>query len=463
MPLGVYLASLRGDVSFWDTADLQTVPYILGIPYPTGFPGYVLAGWLWSHTFAVGNVAWRLNVLAAIASAGTAAAMAALLITLGAATAIGFGAALTFALAAIPWTHATYVDVHPVGFCAVAWAAVYAARWSRGGIAFDALASLVATVAALTIDNSTMLALPGLALIFFTRRPPLRRALLGAVAGCVAVIAVYAYLPLRSAAVTAARIDPTLALGLAPGRPFWDDGHPATWAGFTRVVAGSDFAPHQAVIAMFSPPALRGVAENFAPLAAHDLGGVLPWLALFGGVMLWWRAPLLLAGGIVLGLLPVLFTAAYPVESEATRYYVPALFVLATAAGYGVAVLDAGMHGIARYAALAVAGLAWIVLLGNDFSASSQLFAQPAQHDGRDFIARITATTPLHAIVVAPWNYATTLAYGAYVLHGPRRSHRADRRTARIPAELPALAAGASDRRGFRRSRNVRRLSRPRA
>jgi len=417
VPLGVYLASLRGDVSFWDTADLQTVPYILGIPYPTGFPGYVLVGWLWSHAFLVGSVAWRLNVLAAIASAGTGAALAALLITLGAAPAVGFGAALTFALAAIPWMHATYVDVHPFGFCAVAWGAVYAARWSRSGIAFDALAALIATVAALTVDNSTVLALPGLALLFFSRRPPLRRALPAALAAGVAVIAVYAYLPVRSAAVTAARTDPTLALGLAPGRPFWDDGHPATWTGFTRVVTGSDFAPHQAVIAMFSPPALRSVAENFAPLAAHNLGGFLPWLALFGGVMLWWRTPLLLAGGIVLGLLPVLFAAAYPVESEATRYYLPAFFVLAAAAGYGVAVLDAGMHGVARVAALAVVGVAWAVLLGDDFSASARLFAQPALRDGRDFIARITATTPVHSIVVAPWNYATTLAYGTYVLH----------------------------------------------
>jgi len=56
VPLAVYVASLRGDVSYWDTGDLQTVPYILGIPYPTGFPGYVLIGWLWSHAFAVGSL-----------------------------------------------------------------------------------------------------------------------------------------------------------------------------------------------------------------------------------------------------------------------------------------------------------------------------------------------------------------------------------------------------------------------
>ena len=231
------------------------------------------------------------------------------------------------------------------------------------------------------------------------------------------VIAAYAYLPLRSAAVTAARIDPTLTLGLPPGRPFWDDGHPATWDGFARVVSGSDFSPHQAVAGMFSPLAIRGVVDDFAPRAAKDLGGLLPWLALFGAAMLWWRMPLVLAGGLLLGLLPLLFAGAYPVESEATRYYLPAFFALTSSAGYGVAVLDAGMRGVQRYAALAVVGLAWVVLLGSDAVNSASLFAQPQQHDGRDWIDRVATLTPPHAIVVAPWNYATTLAYGTYVLH----------------------------------------------
>jgi hypothetical protein len=417
LPLGVYLASLRGDVSFWDTADLQTVPYILGIPYPTGFPGYVLVGWLWSHAFAIGSVAWRLNVLAAIASAGTAAALAGLLITLGAATAIAFGAAVAYALAGVPWTHATYVDVHPIAFCAVAWAVVYAVRWTRSMVWFDAVACVIATACALACDNSMVLVLPGLALVVLARRPPVLRSALLLLAGAVAVMAVYAYLPLRSAAVTAARLDPTLTLGLRPGRPFWDDGHPSTWAGFARVVTGSDFSPHAAVAGMFTPHAIHAVVDGFAPLAAQNLGGVLPWLALFGGAMLWWRMPLVLAGGLVLGLLPVLFAGSYPVESEATRYYLPAYFAIAAAAGYGVAVLDAGLRGVQRTAALAVIGLAWVALLAGDFGANAQLFTQPAQRDGREFIDRIVASTPAHAIVVAPWNYATTLAYGAYVLH----------------------------------------------
>jgi hypothetical protein len=113
----------------------------------------------------------------------------------------------------------------------------------------------------------------------------------------------------------------------------------------------------------------------------------------------------------------VLFANAYPVESEATRYYLPAYFALAVTAGYGVAVLDAGMRGMHRIAALGVAGLAWAALLAGDLTGNARLFAQPALNDGRAWIERVVRATPARAIVVAPWTYATTLAYGAYVLH----------------------------------------------
>ena len=33
-------------LGFWDTAELQTVAPILGTAHPTGFPTYVLLGWL---------------------------------------------------------------------------------------------------------------------------------------------------------------------------------------------------------------------------------------------------------------------------------------------------------------------------------------------------------------------------------------------------------------------------------
>ena len=134
MPLAVYVASLRGDVSFWDTADLQTVPYILGIPYPTGFPGYVLLGWVWSHALAVGTVAWRLNLLGAVATRRHGRGAGRVLLVAGRVAPIAFGAAAGVRVGGDAWAHATYVDVAPDRVLrASRGRAVFALRWARSG------------------------------------------------------------------------------------------------------------------------------------------------------------------------------------------------------------------------------------------------------------------------------------------------------------------------------------------
>ena len=43
--IGARLAMMPG-VSFWDTAELQTVAPVLGTAHPTGFPTYVLLGFV---------------------------------------------------------------------------------------------------------------------------------------------------------------------------------------------------------------------------------------------------------------------------------------------------------------------------------------------------------------------------------------------------------------------------------
>jgi hypothetical protein len=417
VPLGVYVASLRGDVSTWDTADLQTVPYILGIPYPTGFPGYVLLGWVWSHALPLGNVAWRLNLLGALASAGTAAALAALTLELGAPAVVAVCAALVYALAGIPWTHATYVDVHPIAFCAIAWSAVFALRWGRSGALPDAAACVAGAATALACDNTTALMVPGLAGIALARRPPWRPAVAALAVATVGIAAVYAYLPLRSAAVTAQRLDPTLALGVPPGRPYWDDGHPASLGGFIRVVTGSDFAPQSALADVVGPRSLRALAEVFAPVAGRELGWIFPVFALGGVVLLASRRPQVAAGLVGLGLVPVLFGGAYAAEAMPSRYYLAAYFAIAALAAYAVAGLATALSGLRRTALLGALAAAWVALLVADVHAGATLFEQPLDRSGSDWIALVAAATPPHAIVVVRWNAATTLAYGTYVEH----------------------------------------------
>ena len=47
VPAVAYVASVSHEPGSWDTAELQGVPYILGISHPTGFPFYVLLGFAW--------------------------------------------------------------------------------------------------------------------------------------------------------------------------------------------------------------------------------------------------------------------------------------------------------------------------------------------------------------------------------------------------------------------------------
>ena len=87
----------------WDTAELQTVPYILGIAHPTGFPFYTLAGWLFTHVFAVGSIAWRMNVLSGLCVGVAAAATSLIALLLGAGAVEACLGSLLFAWCSAVW------------------------------------------------------------------------------------------------------------------------------------------------------------------------------------------------------------------------------------------------------------------------------------------------------------------------------------------------------------------------
>ena len=418
VPLAVYVASLRGDVSFWDTGDLQTVPYILGIPYPTGFPGYVLIGWVWSHALAVGSVAWRMNLLAAVATAVAAGALTASLLVLGVVEAIAAAGALAFAFATVVWERATYVDAHRIALAAAVVALAFALRWLRDGRWGDARGAGLAAALALAIDDAAILMVPALAIVAFGRRPPLRDAATLLATCAVVVAAAYAYLPIRSAIVSAAGTDPTLALGIAPGRPFWDDHHPVSPEGFVRLVAGTEFAPHAAAAQMVSARSLVRIARDVGPPIRRDFGAIGLGLALFGALVFARREPRVLAGLLTFGGLPLLFVVSYGAEADAARYFAPAYLALAACAAYGASTLATALRPPLLPAFATVGALAMAALLGADVARNAALFAQRTARDASPFVDRVVAMTPNDAIVVAPWVYAPPLAYRAYVEHG---------------------------------------------
>ena len=418
VPLVVLLASVRTEVGYWDTADLQTVAWIAGIPYPTGFPGYVLVGWLWTHLIPLASVAARLNALSAVAIASGAATITALALLFDVLPLLAILAGWTFAFAHPVWLRGTYADAHPVGF-AVAFAAVaFAVAWSRPGAPRTLAAAIVLGGVALAIDNTTVLILAGGILAVVGRRPPAGQTFAALGTAALIVIAAYAYLPLRSAQVTAARLDPTLALGIPPGRPFWDDHHPSTLEGFRGLVAGAQWRPESTVGHLFTADAFQKSSARFGPELAADLPQGLLLAAAFGLVAIVVEAPLAGLGLFVSAILPPLFGGSYGVEADPERY-VFSLYAVSVL-GIGVAA-DRARRAFGRrmptLATVVVAGLL-LLTLARELTRGGDILAA---RDGRDAVAlaeRVVGATREDAVVVAMWDFAMPLGYDAYVERG---------------------------------------------
>ena len=70
--LGLYLATLAPTTAMWDASEYITAAYTLGIPHPPGNPLFVLLGRV-ASLVPIGSVALRINALAAVCSAASAA------------------------------------------------------------------------------------------------------------------------------------------------------------------------------------------------------------------------------------------------------------------------------------------------------------------------------------------------------------------------------------------------------
>ncbi|MBM3860645.1 MAG: DUF2723 domain-containing protein [Verrucomicrobia bacterium] len=71
----VYFVTLAPSVALEDSGALVTAAWSLGVPRSPGHPLWTLSGWVWTHLFPLGNVAWRLNLFSAVCGALAAGLM----------------------------------------------------------------------------------------------------------------------------------------------------------------------------------------------------------------------------------------------------------------------------------------------------------------------------------------------------------------------------------------------------
>jgi len=205
-PFALYAFSISPNVGYWDTAEMQTVPWVLGIAHPTGFPVFVFAGWLFSHVVVVGSVAYRLGLMSAVAMAIAAWCAFAVVEELGEPPYLATGAALLFGAGNVAWSRGARAEVHAFAVLFAALAIWQALRFYRTGSRRALLWCALAFGLALGNHGIATLLFPGLVLLVLPRLRDVSFKTLGQAAALAAApLLLYLWIPLRSAQLYAAR------------------------------------------------------------------------------------------------------------------------------------------------------------------------------------------------------------------------------------------------------------------
>lgn len=242
--LAVHRSTLLPGLGAWDTAEAQVIPAVLGTMHPTGFPAYVLLGWLATRLTPLGSPAFLMNLLSAVLVAVAAGALVLVLRRLRVPLPIAAAAGIGFALSPVPWGIATAADVHALHAALLALVVLALVRWGELVATRDAAPGsrsaarradralvLAAALTGVALANHGLTILLGPAIGAFVLARDARvllrpRVVLAAVVAAIGVAALlYLQLPLRA----------------GPFRAPLVYGHPETWAGFWEIVSARQF------------------------------------------------------------------------------------------------------------------------------------------------------------------------------------------------------------------------------
>ncbi|MBI3749819.1 MAG: DUF2723 domain-containing protein [Chloroflexi bacterium] len=435
---GAARVALLPGVAFWDTGELQTVGPLLGTAHPTGFPTYVLLGWLASVVLQpFGEPAFRMNLLNAIFLATAAGVTVDLVRALTRSTALGVLAGLGLALTPIAWAIGTHADAHALYLVFVvvllrlllAWEG--RVRWDAGGWGGGGSGSggprsrgrsagdlgdryLVAAAGVYGLGLGThsliLLLAPAVGLFVLAVDPEIRQRR-RLVATCVAALAiatalVYLELPLRA----------------GPFRAPLVYGRPDTWDGFWYVALGQQFMG--SLVDPFGD--LPRKLGDLARLSLDQFGPLAPLIPL-GFVATARRRPryALLTG---LALVLICFFAASYENADIDRYYlVPILIawvwlaVLARAGADWLAATfgrwTAPMAGPGRVGAILTALAAALLLVPTALAAPTRLAAvdESGDRSAADWTDRALDRMEPDAVIVSWWSFSTPLWYAQRV------------------------------------------------
>jgi len=432
--LGAAWLTLLPGVAFWDTGELQAVGPLMGTAHPTGFPTYVLLGWIASVVLQpLGEPAFRMNLLSAISLAVAAAITVDLVLRLTGWLALGIAAGIGLALTPTAWAMATHAETHTLHLALVAillWLLVAWDERVRGPTTRgvddprvdpvdgddnpadrgDRFLIAAAAVFGLALGNHSLtilLAIPVGLYVLVVDPGIWRRGRL--VVSCVGVLAltvvlVYLELPLRA----------------GPFRAPLVYGTPDTWEGFKYIVLAEQF--RDSVTDPFGE-----LPRKFADLVTRTTTqfGILAPLIPIGFIVTAVRRPryALLTG--TAAAITCFFAASY-VNADISRYYLgPELMAwtwLAILAAAGVDLLAVQAGDLDPATARVRAGMISVIVAVALVVPS--LLEIPARHAAVDASRQVDAANwTAHALdvmepdaaIVSWWSYSTPLWYAQRV------------------------------------------------
>jgi hypothetical protein len=129
--LWLVIPTLLPGVAAWDTAEYQIVGPVLGTAHPTGFPSYVIIGWIASHILPFGDAAYRMNLLQAILAAVAVGGTVAVTQTLTGMRWVALATGLLLAWTKLFWSLSTHADPHMLHLALVTLLFVALLAWER--------------------------------------------------------------------------------------------------------------------------------------------------------------------------------------------------------------------------------------------------------------------------------------------------------------------------------------------
>ncbi len=409
----VYLLTLMPGMAFDDWGEMQSVPHVLGIPHPTGYPTYVLTAWLF-ELLPIGSVAFRANLLSAVCIAVAMGLLTSIMQRVRVRPILAGAAALVTGATGTIWASAEVAEVNPLHVLFIALildrALIWAETRRRRDLAIGGL------LIGLSLGNHVLTAFvaPFVALfVLWSGRHELRahlRWLVLPVATLGLGASVYAYLP--------------IAASFHPPLPYND---PVTWDRFVFLVTGEQFrGQYGGLFSSSDIGPFLGSLPDLWTVAAARATALVPMLGLIGLlVLLRWRPAFALAclGIVVLG--------AYVWSSYLRLEHYLLVPWLVIGIGMGVA-----LEAIARLVALrAAAGRTLagrlplvephiagrlVALVGTGLAIALAFVNLPAadrsgDHTAETYVDQAFAALPQNAAILSFWGPSTPLWYATLV------------------------------------------------